>query len=140
MPRMRLLLACAAALAAAAAGSAAADGPVRATLTTSSTRAIVGVPWAYTIAVRGIADGPVDARVKLQVLRGHRVVRCWTGLALVPCSSAGSATWIAFRGSRRGAIVWPARLAGSRLTFHVLVAAGTRSLSLDAPVNVRGGP
>ena len=139
MPRMRLLLVCAAVLAAAA-GSAAADGPVRATLTTSSTRAFVGVPWAYTIAVRGIADGPVDAKVKLQVLRGHRVVRCWTGLALVPCSSAGSASWIAFRGSRRGAIVWPARLAGSRLTLHVLVATGTRSLSLDAPVNVRSGP
>src|SRR5512133_796207 len=136
---MLLLLACAAVLAAAA-GSAAADGPVRATLTTSSTRAFVGIPWAYTIAVQGIADGPVDARVKLQVLRGHRVVRCWTGLALVPCSSAGAAAWIAFRGSRRGAIVWPARLAGSRLTFHVLVAAGTRSLSLDAPVNVRSGP
>jgi hypothetical protein len=137
---MRLLLACAAVLAAAAGSAAAADVPVRATLTTSSTRAFVGVPWAYTIAVQGIADGPVDARVKLQVLRGGRVVRCWTGVALVPCSSAGSATWIAFRGSRRGAIVWPARLAGSRLTLHVLVATGTRSLSLDAPVNVRSEP
>jgi hypothetical protein len=137
---MRLLLACAAVLAAAAGSAAAADVPVRATLTTSSTRAFVGVPWAYTIAVQGIADGPVDARVKLQVLRGPRVVRCWTGVALVPCSSAGSATWIAFRGSRRGAIVWPARLAGSRLTFHVLVATGTRSLSLDAPVSVRSEP
>jgi hypothetical protein len=137
---MRLLLACAAVLVAAAGSAAAADVPVRATLTTSSTRAFVGVPWAYTIAVQGVADGPVDARVKLQVLRGRRVVRCWTGVALVPCSSAGSATWIAFRGSRRGAIVWPARLAGSRLTFHVLVATGTRSLRLDAPVKVRSEP
>ncbi len=135
---MRLFLACAVALV--VAGSAAADVPVRATLTTSSTRAFVGVPWAYTIAVQGIADGPVDARVKLQVLRGQRVVRCWTGLALVPCSSSGSATWIAFRGTRRGAIVWPARLAGSRLTFRVLVATGTRSLHLSAPVNVRSEP
>jgi hypothetical protein len=135
---MRLLLVCAVVLV--AAGSAAAAVPVRATLTTSSTRAFVGVPWAYTIAVQGVEDGPVDARVKLQVLRGARVVRCWTGFALVPCSDSDSATWIAFRGSRHGAIVWPARLAGSRLTFQVLVATGTRSLSLNAPVNVRSEP
>jgi hypothetical protein len=135
---MRLVLVCAVALI--GAGSAVADVPVRATLTTSSTRAFVGVPWVYTIAVQGVADAPVDARVKLQVLRGHRVVRCWTGFALAPCSRSGSATWIAFRGRRHGAIVWPARLAGSRLTFRVLVATGTQSLSLDAPVSVRSEP
>ena len=122
---MRLLLVCAVALV--AAGSAAADVPVRATLTTSSTRALVGVPWTYTIDVRGLADGPVDARVKLQVLA--RLVNSFAagpGSRSIACTSARSAS-----GSRSGAavssaIVWPARLAGSRLTFRVLVATGTR--------------
>jgi hypothetical protein len=117
-----------------------ADVPVRATLTTSSTRAFVGVPWTYTIAVQGLEDGPLDARVKLEVLRGGRIVRCWSGIALEPCSSSGAGAWIPLQGSRRGAILWPARLAGSRLTFRALVAAGTRSLRLSAPVNVRAEP
>lgn len=135
---MRLVVLCVALLAATSA--AAADVPVRATLTTSSTRAFVGVPWDFTIAVQGLEDGPVDAKVKLQVLRGGHLVRCWTGFALVPCSTAGSSAWIRFRGSRRGAILWPSRLAGSRLTFRVLIATGTRSLRLNAPVSVRSEP
>lgn len=134
---MRLLVLCVAALV--AAGSAAAGVPVRATLTTSSTRAFVGVPWTYTIAVQGLQDGPV-ARVKLEVLRSGRVVRCWTGIALEPCSSSGSGAWIPLRGRRRGAILWPSGLAGSRLTFRALIATGTSSLRLNAPVSVRGAP
>ena len=137
---MRLVGVCAALSVGIATSASAADVPVRATLTTSSTRAFVGVPWEYSIAVQGLADGPVDARVKLQVLRGAQLVRCWTGFALVPCSSTGSATWIAFRGKRRGAILWPSRLAGSRVTFRAEIATATRSLRLNAPVNVRSEP
>lgn len=135
---MRLLLVCAVALV--AAGSAGADAPVRATLTTSSTRAFVGVPWTYSIDVRGLADGSVDARVKVQVLRGSQLVRCWTGLALDRCTSGRSGSWIPFRGSRQGAILWPAPLAGSRVTFRVLVWTGSESMSLRAPVSVRAEP
>ena len=124
----------------AAAGAAAADAPVRATLTTSSTRAVVGVPWTYSIEVRGLTDVPVDAKVKLQVLRGTRVVRCWTGLSLDRCTSARSGSWIPFRGSRQSAILWPPPLAGSHVTFRVLVATGTESLSLRAPVSVNAAP
>jgi hypothetical protein len=135
---MRLLLVCAFALV--AAGSASADGAVRATLKTSSTRAVVGVPWTYSIEVRGLTDGPVDAKIKLQVLQGARVVRCWTGLTLDRCTSARSGSWIPFRGSRQSAILWPAPLAGSHVTFRVLVATGTESLSLRAPVSVHAEP
>jgi len=134
MLSMRLLLVCLAALA--VSGSAAADVAVRATVTTSSTTAFVGVPWAYAVAVESPGGGPLDAKVKLQVLRGDKLVGCVRRVALVRCSNPASASWIFFRGRRRGAIVWPARYAGSSLTVRAVVVAHARRLGLDVPVDV----
>src|SRR5262249_941243 len=134
MPSMRLLLVCLAALA--VTESAAADVAVRATMTTSSTTAFVGVPWTYAVAVEAPGGGPADAKVKLQVLRGDRLVGCVRRIALVRCSNPASASWIVFRGHRRGAIVWPARYAGSSLTLRAVVVSRARRLGLDVPVEV----
>ena len=76
MPNVRLILfVLVAALALAA--SAAAASPVRATMSTSSTQPLAGTPWRYTIVVKDRAGNPLAAKVRLQLLRGARVVDCW---------------------------------------------------------------
>ena len=136
MPNMRLILfVLVAALALAA--SAAAAGPVRATMSTSSTQPLAGTPWRYTIVVKDQAGNPLAAKVRLQLLRGARVVGCWKTTAMARCSGAREGTWISFRGKRSGVIAWPARLAGVRLAFRATVVAGTQALTLRAPVTVR---
>jgi hypothetical protein len=132
---MRLVfLALGAALAAAAAATAA--GPVGATMSTSSTMPVVGAPWRYTITVRTQAGDPVRARVRLQALQGSRLLGCWTRTAFVRCSE-NAGTWIAISGRRSSAIVWPPRWVGLELTFRAVVATGTHTLVLRAPVTVR---
>jgi hypothetical protein len=136
MPNMRLILfVFVAALALAA--SAAAAGPVRATMSTSSTQPLAGMPWRYTIVVKDQAGNPLAAKVRLQLLRGARVVGCWKTTAMVRCSGARAGTWIAFKGKRTAVIAWPARSAGVRLVFRATVVAGTQALTLRAPVTVR---
>ena len=56
------------------AASAAAASPVRATMSTSSTQPLADTPWRYTIVVKDRAGNPLAARVRLQLLRGARVV------------------------------------------------------------------
>ena len=119
------------------AASAAAASPVRATMSTSSTQPLAGEPWRYTIVVKDRAGNPLAAKVRLQLLRGARVVGCWQTTAMVRCSGARAGTWITFKGMRRGVIAWPARLAGVRLAFRATVVAGTQALALRAPVTVR---
>jgi hypothetical protein len=133
---MRLLLvACASALVAATAAWAA--DPVTATLTTSSTEPVAGLPWRYSIAVRDEVGKPLAARVRLQVLRGARLVGCWRRNAIVRCTRAEDGSWIAFRGKRPGRIVWSARWVGTRLTVRVVVVSGVHVLVLRAPLTVR---
>jgi hypothetical protein len=136
MAGMRLLVVLGVAMLAIAASAAAAN-PVRATMSTSSTKPLVDTPWRYTILVQDRAGKPLAARVRLQILRGTTVVRCWKRTAIVPCSGATAGTWISFRGKRIGVLTWPARLVGVELTFRAIVVAGTRSLRLRAPVTVR---
>jgi hypothetical protein len=135
MTEMRLLVVLGVAMLAMAA-SAAAVNPVRATLSTSSTKPVVDTPWRYTIHVKDRAGTPLAARVRLQILRGTTVVRCWRRTAMVPCSGATAGTWISFKGKRTGVFTWAARYAGVGLIFQATVVAGTRSLRLRAPVTV----
>ena len=137
MKEMRLLaVLCAAGLTAAAA-SGASTIPVRATLTTSSTRPVVGTPWRYTVVVKDRSGTSLAARMRLQILLGTTVVRCWKRTRMTPCSGPSQGTWISFTGKRTGVIRWPAQSAGVRLTFRAIVVAGTRSLRLRAPVTVQ---
>ena len=133
---MRLVLVgLAAALASATAASA--GGTVRATLTTSSTTGVVGVPWRYTIAVHTQAGDPLPARARLQVLHGSQLVGCWTRSGFVGCRGGDAGTWIAFNGGRSATILWPARWVGVDLTFRAVVVTGMQTLRLRAPVIVR---
>lgn len=117
--------------------SAAAANPVRATMSTSSTKPLADTPWRYTITVKDQAGKPLAAKVRLQVLLGTFVVGCWKRTAIVPCSGATSGTWISFKGKRTGVIRWPAQSAGAKLTFQATVVAMSRSLKLRAPVRVQ---
>lgn len=117
--------------------SAAAANPVRATMSTSSTKPLADTPWRYTITVKDQAGKPLAAKVRLQILLGTFVVGCWKRTAIVPCSGATSGTWISFKGKRTGVIRWPAQSAGAKLTFQATVVAMSRSLKLRAPVRVQ---
>ncbi|MGH3078002.1 MAG: hypothetical protein ACRDPZ_07435 [Gaiellaceae bacterium] len=117
--------------------SAAVPNPVRATMATSSTTPLVDAPWRYTVVVKDRAGKALAAKMRLQVLSGNTVVRCWKRMRLVVCSNAGAGTWISFTGKRTGVIRWPAQSAGGKLTFQAIVVTGTRSLRLRAPVTVR---
>jgi hypothetical protein len=119
------------------AAPAAAVSPVHATMSTSSTKPLADTPWRYTIVVKDQDGKSLAAKVRLQLLRGARVVRCWKSTAMVRCSGARAGTWISFKGKRTGIIAWPARLAGSRLTFRATVVAATQALTLRAPLTVR---
>lgn len=117
--------------------SAAAANPVRATMSTSSTKPLADTPWRYTITVKDQAGKPLAAKVRLQILLGTFVVGCWKRTAIVPCSGATSGTWISFKGKRTGVIRWPAQSAGAKLTFQATVVAMSRPLKLRAPVRVQ---
>jgi len=113
------------------------SSPVRATMTTTSTRPVADTPWRYTIAVRDRAGKPLAAKARLQILLGTLVVGCWKATAMTQCSGARAGTWIAFRGKRTGVLTWPAQSAGVKLTFQATVVAAGRSLKLRAPVTVK---
>jgi hypothetical protein len=133
---MRLVLvALAAAFVSATAASA--DVTVRATLATSSTTAVVGVPWRYRIAVHTQAGDPLSARARLQVLHGSQLVGCWTRSGFVRCRSDDAGSRMAFKGARSATILWPARWVGVDLTFRAVVVTGMQTLRLRAPVIVR---
>jgi hypothetical protein len=134
---MRLVLvALATAFVSAATASAAVT--IRATLTTSSTTAVVGVPWRYTIAVHTQAGDPLPAQARFQVLHRSQLVGCWTGSGFVRCRSDDAGTWMAFRARRSATILWPARWVGvDHLTFRAVVVSGMHTLRLRAPVIVR---
>lgn len=117
--------------------SAAAPSPVRATMSTSSTKPLAEAPWRYTVVVKDRTGKALAAKMRLQVLSGSTIVRCWKRTRLVVCSNAGAGTWIAFTGKRTGVIRWPAQSAGEKLTFQAIVVTGTRSLRLRAPVTVQ---
>ena len=136
---MRLLaLASLAALSLAA--SAGAADQVRATMTTSSIEPLVGEPWRYTITVKDSDGSPLAARVRLQVVRGDRVVGCRKRAAIVRCSGPRSGKWIAFKGRHTETILWPAFSVGVGLTFKATILSDTRTLLLGAPVKSRALP
>jgi hypothetical protein len=137
MRDMRLLVVLCALAATIAAAAEAVTEPVRATMSTSSTKPFADTPWRYTIVVKSRAGQPLAAKVRLQVLLRGAVVSCWKRAALRACSGANAGTWISFKGKRTGIIRWPARTAGEKLTFQAIVVTGTRSLRLQAPVIVR---
>ena len=118
------------------AAPAAAAGPIRATMSTSSTKPLVDTPWRYTIVVKDQAGKPLAGKVKLQLLLGPSVVGCWKASAMVQCFSASEGTWIAFKGKRTGVLTFPAAAAGAKLTFQATVVAAGRALKLRAPVTV----
>jgi hypothetical protein len=133
---MRLVLVALAAVLVSATVASAAE-KVRATLTTSSTTAVVGVPWRYTIAVHTQSGDPLRARARLQVLRGSQLVGCWTRSGFERCRADDAGTWISFKGGRSATILWPARWVGVDLTFRAVVVTGMQTLRLRAPVIVR---
>ena len=137
MREMRLLVTlCALALTVAAA-SPAAPNPVRATMTTSSTKPLVDEPWRYTVVVKSREGEPLAARMRLQTLLGKTVVGCWKRTAMVACSGANAGTWISFKGKRTAVLRWPEQPVGVKLTFQAIVVAASRSLRLRAPVTVQ---
>jgi hypothetical protein len=117
--------------------SATAASPIRATMSTSSTKPLAETPWRYTVVVKDRAGKALEAKMRLQVLSGSTVVRCWKRTRLVVCSNAGAGTWISFTGRRTGVIRWPAQFAGEKLTFQAIVVSGTHSLRLRTPVTVQ---
>jgi hypothetical protein len=136
MKEMRLLVVLVAVMLTVAVSAAAAN-PVRATMSTSSTKPLVDTPWRYTIIVKDRAGKPLAAKVRLQILLGTVVVGCWKRTAMVACSGPTAGTWISFKGKRTGVITWPAQSAGIKLTFQATVVAGSRPLKLRAPVTVQ---
>lgn len=138
MRSMRLVGLAIAALVFAAAATAAT--PLRATMTTSSTKPVVDEPWRYTVRVKNAAGKPLAAKMRLQILFGTVVVGCWKGTAMTQCTGVNAGTWIAFRGKRTGVIVWPAQSLGIKLTFQAIVVAERRTLRLRAPVTVQPRP
>ena len=137
MRAMRLLVVLSALAFAVAAASEAALNPVRATMSTSSTKPLVDTPWRYTVVVKNREGKPLAAKMRLQILLGPTVVGCWKGTAMTACTGANAGTWIRFKGERTDVIRWPAQSAGVKLTFQAVVVAGTRSLRLRAPVTVQ---
>jgi hypothetical protein len=133
---MRLLVLAAIVVLALTATAAAGMNPVRASMTTSSTKPVVDTPWRYTIVVNDRAGKPLAAKARLQILVGTLVVGCWKQAAIVQCSGATAGTWIPFKGKRTGVITWPAQSAGVKLTFQATVVAAGSSLKLRAPVTV----
>lgn len=134
---MRLLVVLCAVLLTAAASTAAALNPVRATMSTSSTKPLAETPWRYTILVKNRQGEPLAVKARLQILLGAVVVGCWKRTAMAPCSGPNAGTWVRFKGKRTGVLTWPAQSAGAKLTFQAIVVAGTRSLRLRAPVTVQ---
>ena len=134
---MRLLVVLGAVALTLAAASGAAMSPVRATMSTSSTKPLVDTPWRYTVVVKNRAGAPLVAKMRLQILLGKTVVGCWKSTEMTACSGANAGTWIRFKGKRTGVISWPAQSAGVKLTFQAVVVTGTRSLRLRAPVTVQ---
>jgi hypothetical protein len=119
------------------AASAAAATPISATMSTSATKPQADTPWRYTVVVKDRAGRQLPARMRLQLLRGQTVVRCWKRTAMKACSRGDAGTWISFKGRRTGVIRWPARLAGTKLTFQAIVVAETDALRLRAPLTIR---
>ena len=117
--------------------SAAVPNPIRATMSTSSTTPVAETPWRYTVVVKDRVGKALAAKLRLQVLSGSTVVRCWKRTRLVACSNSGAGTWIPFTGKRSGVIRWPEQFAEEKLTFQAIVVSGTRSLRLRAPVTVQ---
>jgi hypothetical protein len=117
--------------------SATAASPVRATMSTSSTKPLAETPWRYTVVVKDRAGMALAAKMRLQVLSGSTVVRCWKRTRLVACRNAGAGTWISFKGERTAVLRWPAQVAGMKLAFQAIVVSGTRSLRLRTPVTVQ---
>jgi hypothetical protein len=117
--------------------SAAVPDPIRATMSTSSTKPVAETPWRYTVVVKDRAGKALAAKMRLQVLSGSTVVRCWKRTRLVVCSNASAGTWISFKGKRTAVISWPERFAGEKLTFQAIVVSGTQSLRRRAPVTVQ---
>jgi hypothetical protein len=122
------------------AGSAAAATPVKATMTTSSTKPVVDQPWRFTVTIKNAAGKPAAAKMRLQILLGPTVVGCWKGTAMMQCSGASAGTWISFKGKRSDVLTWPAQSVGIKLTFQAVVVADRRTLRLRSPVTVQAAP
>ncbi len=115
----------------------AAKHPVRASLTTTTSKPVVDQPWHWTVVVKDGKGKPLAARMKLQILFGTLVVGCWKRTAIVQCTGTSPGTWIRFKGRKRGTLTWPQESVGQKLTFRAIVVAGGRTLSLRSPVTVQ---
>jgi hypothetical protein len=114
-----------------------AASPVRAKLTTSSTKPVVDQPWRYTITVKSAAGKPLAAKARLQILIGTTVVGCWKGGRMAECLDGSLGSWITFKGKRTGVLSFPERSVGVTLTFRAVVVAQKRTFNLRAPVTVQ---
>jgi hypothetical protein len=114
--------------------------PMKARLTTSTTRPVVGQPWHWKVTVRSATGAPLRARVRLQILLAETVVGCWKGRAMVQCSGRKAGDWLVFRGKRAGVLTWPAESVGPKLMFQAVVTARRQTKRLRAPVTVQPAP
>jgi hypothetical protein len=113
--------------------------PIRASMTTSSPKPVVGQPWRWTVKVSS-AGKLIAARMRLQILVGETVVGCWKGGAMAQCLDGSQGQWISFKGKRSGVLRWPAQSLGVRLTFQAVVKAERQTRKLRAPVTVQPAP
>jgi hypothetical protein len=110
---------------------------VKATLRTSTATPTVDDPWRWKVVVKDRKGKPLVAKMRLQILLGTLVVGCWKRGSMVQCTGANSGSWIAFRGTRRGVLTWPAESVGVKLTFQAVVRAAGKTVRLRAPVKVQ---
>src|SRR5881397_1808702 len=90
--------------------AAASAAVVKATLTASTHRPVVGKPWTWTLVVEDGSGKTLPAKAKLQIT----VV-----------------------GKKTGVIRWTAESKGVPLTFQALVTAGAKTTKLRYAVTVR---
>jgi hypothetical protein len=131
---MRLAVVLLSALVLAAAASATV---VKASLTGSTHRPVVGKPWTWTLVVADGSGKALPAKAKLQITVAGIVVGCWKAGKMQACRGATAGTSISFVGKKTGVIRWTAESKGVPLTFRALVAAGGTTTKLRYAVTVR---
>ena len=117
--------------------AAASAAVVKATLTGSTHRPVVGKPWTWTLVVEDGSGKALPAKAKLQITVAGMVVGCWKAGKMQPCHGATAGTTISFVGKKTGVIRWTAESKGVPLTFRALVTAGGKTTKLRYAVTVR---
>jgi hypothetical protein len=99
---------------------------ISATLMASNHTPVVGMDWPYSVHVTDRRGHPLSGTVRIQFLRGGRIVGADAPLVHTLKNGHWSAT-----------LKFPSSAAGTMLTFQVVVRTGIGSVTLNWPVTVR---